>query len=73
MARGIVPCLWFNDTAKEAVDFYLSVFKDGRILSMDRYTEVGEEITGHKAGDIVAIEFEIMNTPFLALNAGPSG
>ncbi|HRZ66173.1 MAG TPA: VOC family protein, partial [Spirochaetia bacterium] len=41
MARRIVPCLWFNNTAKEAVDFYLSVFKDGRILSMDRYTEVG--------------------------------
>jgi len=71
MARRIVPCLWFNNTAKEAVDFYLSVFKDGRILSMDRYTEVGEEITGHKAGDIVAIEFEIRGTPFLALNAGP--
>jgi predicted 3-demethylubiquinone-9 3-methyltransferase (glyoxalase superfamily) len=34
-----IPCLWFNDTAKEAVDFCLSVFKGGRILSIDYYWE----------------------------------
>jgi predicted 3-demethylubiquinone-9 3-methyltransferase (glyoxalase superfamily) len=66
-----MPCLWFNGNAKEAVDFYLSVFKDGKIIDTDYYTEVGEEITGHKKGDIVTIEFQILDTRFLALNAGP--
>lgn len=71
MAGKPVPCLWFNNTAEEAVDYYLSIFKGGRILSIDRYTEVGEEITGHKKGDIVTIEFEILGMRFIALNAGP--
>ncbi len=71
MAGKPVPCLWFNNTAKEAVEYYLSIFKGGRILSIDHYTEVGEEITGHKKGDIVTIEFEILETRFIALNAGP--
>lgn len=71
MANPIVPCLWFNDCAEEAVAFYMGVFKDGKALSTDRYTEVGTEITGHREGDVVTIEFEIMGTKFLALNAGP--
>lgn len=71
MAQQITPNLWFNNNAKEAVDFYVSVFKDGKILSTDYYTEVGEEITGHKKGDIVTIEFEILGTRFIAINAGP--
>lgn len=70
-AQKITPCLWFNNNAKEAVDFYLSVFKDAKILDTDYYTEVGEEITGHKKGDIVVIEFELLGTRFIALNAGP--
>lgn len=71
MVSNAIPCLWFNNQAKEAVDFYLSVFKKGKILSIDYYTEVGEEITGHKKGDILTIEFKILNTKFIALNAGP--
>ncbi len=71
MVSKPIPCLWFNNAAKEAVDYYLSVFKGGRILSIDYYTEVGEEITGHKKGDIVTIEFEILKSRFIALNAGP--
>ncbi len=71
MTKAIVPTLWFNNNAREAVDFYVSVFPDGKIIGIDYYTEFGEEITGHKKGDIVTIEFEIMGTRFLALNAGP--
>lgn len=71
MARHITPNLWFNNNAKEAVDFYLSVFKDARVLRTDYYTEVGEEITGHKNGDILTIEFELLETRFIAINAGP--
>jgi predicted 3-demethylubiquinone-9 3-methyltransferase (glyoxalase superfamily) len=71
MAQQITPNLWFNNTAKEAVDFYLSVFKDAKVLHIDFYTEVGEDITGHKKGDILTIEFELLGTRFIAINAGP--
>lgn len=69
--QQITPNLWFNNNAQEAVDFYLSVFKDGKITNTDYYTEVGEDITGHKKGDIVVIEFELLGTHFVAINGGP--
>lgn len=53
------------------VNFYLSIFKDGKILNTDFYTDVGQEITGHKKGDILTIEFELLGTRFVAINAGP--
>ena len=71
MSQQITPNLWFNNNAKEAIDFYLSVFKGSRILGTDYYTEVGEDITGHKKGDIVTIDFELLGTHFVAINAGP--
>jgi len=71
MSKNIAFCLWFDNNAKEAVDFYLDIFKDARIGAIDYYTEVGEDVTGHKKGDIVTIEFEIHDTKLLALNAGP--
>lgn len=71
MKQGVVANLWFNNNAKEAIDYYLSIFKDGRILAIDYYTDVGEEITGHANGDIVTIEYEILGTKFIAINAGP--
>ena len=71
MKSRFTPCLWFNNCAQEAVDYYLSIFKNGKILSIDYYTDVGEEITGHNKGDIVTIEFKINGMKFLALNGGP--
>ena len=71
MTQNITPNLWFNNNAKEAIDFYLSVFKNAKILHTDYYTEVGEDITGHKKGDILTIEFELLGTRFIAINAGP--
>lgn len=71
MNQQIIPNLWFNNNAQEAIDFYLSVFKDSKILYTDYYTEVGEEITGHKKGDVLTIEFELLGMKFVAINAGP--
>lgn len=71
MEQGIDINLWFNNNAGEAVDYYLSVFKDGKITGIEYYTEAGEEITGHKKGDVVTIEFELLGTRFVAVNAGP--
>lgn len=71
MTQGITPNLWFNNNAKEAVDFYLAVFKDGKIVHTDYYSNVREDITGHKEGEILTIEFELKGTHFVAINAGP--
>lgn len=71
MTQGITPNLWFNNNAKEAVDFYLAVFKDGKIVHTDYYSSVREDITGHKEGEILTIEFELKGTHFVAINAGP--
>ena len=71
MGQGIDINLWFNNNAGEAVDYYLSIFKDSKIIGTEYYTEAGEEITGHRKGDIVTIEFELLGTRFVAINAGP--
>lgn len=75
MAQNVIPNLWFNGNAKEAINFYMSVFsrneEDSKITDTDYYTEVMPEVTGHQKGEIVTIEFEILGTKFIAINAGP--
>ena len=69
--QKITPFLWFDSQAQEAVDFYLSVFKDGKIHSMSRYPEGGQEIHGRPAGMVMTIAFELKGQQFVALNGGP--
>lgn len=73
--QKIIPNLWFNGNVREAVDFYVSVFPDGKIISTEHYPESTEEGLAdfqlHLAGDILTIEFEIFDTRFVAINAGP--
>ncbi len=67
--QKIMPFLWFDGQAEEAVDFYLSVFKDGKILTKTRYPEgsPGE----NRAGTVMTIAFELKGERFIALNGGP--
>lgn len=71
--QKISPFLWFNDNAEEAVDFYLSVFKDGKILRTARYAEVPEEDRPPcpPVGTVMTIEFELFGHHYTALNGGP--
>lgn len=68
----ITPNLWFNNNAEEAVNFYLSVFKNSRITYTSHYTDAGKDIHGHTSKDILVIEFEIDGQKFSALNGGPN-
>ena len=68
---SIVPCLWFNDNTEEAVNFYVSVFKNSKIGRISRYTEAGFEFHGKPAGSVMVIEFELDGQPYTALNGGP--
>ena len=69
--QKITPCLWFDTEAQEAAEFYVSVFKDSRILRVLHYTDAGYEIHGKAPGTVLTVEFELSGQRFTALNGGP--
>jgi predicted 3-demethylubiquinone-9 3-methyltransferase (glyoxalase superfamily) len=69
--QKIVPCLWFDDQAEAAAEFYTSIFKDSRIVKIARYGEAGREIHGKAAGTVMTVAFELEGQAFTALNGGP--
>lgn len=62
--RKIVTFLWFNDQAKEAVDSYVSLFEDAKIINTSYLTESVAEAAGKQPGDISAIDFELNGQNF---------
>ena len=70
MKGPITPCLWFNNQAEEAANFYTSIFKDSKILSVSRYPKEGFEVHHHKEGTVMTVLFEINGQKFTALNGG---
>jgi len=69
--QRISPCLWFDDQAEAAVEFYTSIFKNSKILKIARYGEAGYEIHGKPAGTVLTVAFELDGQAFTALNGGP--
>lgn len=70
--QRIVPVIWCNHTAEEAVRFYTSVFSDGRIVRTQCYPDSGlPDFQSDLAGEPVFIEFELAGFRFGAINAGP--
>jgi predicted 3-demethylubiquinone-9 3-methyltransferase (glyoxalase superfamily) len=65
--QKITPFLWYDDNAEEAVNFYVSIFKNSRIKDVSRYGEAGPG----KAGTVMTITFELEGQEFIALNGGP--
>ena len=65
--QTIQPCLWFDTQAEEAAAFYVSTFKDSRIVDIARYPE-GSPGT---AGTVMTVRFVLDGQEFLALNGGP--
>ncbi len=65
--QKITPFLWFDDNAEEAMNHYVSIFKNARIVSVSRYGEGGP---GPK-GSVMTGTFEIEGQQFMALNGGP--
>ena len=67
----IAPCLWFDNQAEEAANFYTSVFKDSKIKQITRYPDVGFDTHHQPAGKVMTVEFELDGVHFTALNGGP--
>jgi len=70
--QRIVPCLWFDHKAVEAVNYYTSVFPDGRVTDTQYYPSQGLlDFQQEFAGSELSIEFEIAGFRMMAINAGP--
>jgi len=71
--KVITPNLWFDGNAKDAVDFYVSVFPDSKIISTTNYPNSAEEGLADfqldMAGKPLSIEFELSGNHFVAINA----
>jgi predicted 3-demethylubiquinone-9 3-methyltransferase (glyoxalase superfamily) len=65
--ESISPCLWFDNQAEEAAQFYVSVFKNSRIVNITRYFEGAPK----PVGSVMTVEFILDGKEFMALNAGP--
>ncbi len=69
--KQITPNLWFDHNAKEAVDFYVSVFPDSKIISTSYYPKEGlSDFQKDFAGKELVIDFELSGNRFTAINAG---
>lgn len=80
--KKITTCLWFNDQAEEAANFYVSVFSgirgaalggtNSKVLTVTRYGEEGASASGRPKGTVMTVIFELDGERFMALNGGPA-
>src|SRR5579859_4865688 len=67
MSQHITPFLWFNGQAEEAMNFYVSIFKNSKVGSIARCGDAGP---GPK-GSVITATFQLDGQEFMALNGGP--
>ncbi|MEU1485230.1 VOC family protein [Streptomyces sp. NPDC005752] len=66
--QKIKPCLWFDDQAQEAAEFYVSVFGgDSRIVDVTRNSDASPGETG----SVLTVDFVLAGQEYLGLNGGP--
>ena len=68
----IQPCLWFDDNAREAMEYYVGVFPNSRIVRIDEYPDesLDEHFEG-MSGKVLNGEFLLDGVPFTCLDGGP--
>ncbi len=70
--QKITPFLWFDGRAEEAAKFYVSIFKNSRIVTTFRYDEASSRAAGRPKGSVLTVAFELEGQKFTALNGGPN-
>jgi len=65
LEQKITPFLWFVEQVEEAMDFYVSIFNNSRVISINRYEE------GPFKGKVLTGEFQLEGQKFMALDGGP--
>lgn len=68
--QKITPNFWFNTNAEDAVNFYVSIFKDAGIGRTTRYPGEGRDVHGMEKGTVMTMEFQLEGQQYLALNGG---
>jgi predicted 3-demethylubiquinone-9 3-methyltransferase (glyoxalase superfamily) len=67
--QKISPFLWFDKQAEEAANFYVSIFPNSKVTSVNRYPT--DAPGGQKAGDVMTVSFELDGQKFAGINGGP--
>jgi predicted 3-demethylubiquinone-9 3-methyltransferase (glyoxalase superfamily) len=67
MQKKIIPFLWFDDQAEQAANFYVSIFKNSKVLSINYYPKE----SGGKEGKVMTVKFVLDGDEFVGLNGGP--
>ncbi|MDO9512404.1 MAG: VOC family protein [Bacteroidales bacterium] len=65
-------CLWYDNQAEEAAEFYSSIFKNSKIIRKSHFGKEGFEFHGKPEGTVMAVDFEINGMNFIAMNGGPN-
>src|SRR5262245_20830745 len=66
--KKITPFLWFNTQAEEATNYYVSIFKDSKVVKVNRVGADGGPIP---KGTVMSTEFSLEGQTFYAMNGGP--
>lgn len=71
-AQSIIPSLWFDDNAEEAMNYYVGVFPDSQIHHIERYPDesLDEHFKG-MSGKVLQGSFCLSGTDFVCLDGGP--
>ncbi|MGI8835054.1 MAG: VOC family protein [Pyrinomonadaceae bacterium] len=69
--QKITPFLWFDNNAEEAVNFYVSIFKNSKVGKVTRYDEASSKAAGRPEGSVMTMEFQLEGQNFSAINGGP--
>jgi len=64
----LTTCIWYNYTAEEAANFYVSLLPDSRVTRVQR---TPADTPSQKAGEVIVVEFEVLGQKFVGLNGGP--
>lgn len=70
-AQAMSVCLWFDDQAEQAANYYLSIFRNGSLGKISRYGKEGFEFHKKPEGTAIVVEFTLNDMQFMALNGGP--
>jgi predicted 3-demethylubiquinone-9 3-methyltransferase (glyoxalase superfamily) len=70
ISQKIVPLIWLDRDAEKAAEFYVSVFKNSRILKTTYYPKASEEVSGKKKGSVMTVRFTLEGQEFAVLNGG---
>lgn len=70
ISQKIVPCIWLEKDADKAAAFYVSAFRNSKILKTSYYAKASEEVSGQKQGSVLTVSFTLEGQEFMVLNGG---